>query len=451
MTHWGNFLARIAVILLGVVSPTVITAAPPSTYEDRSVESPLDTKEALIAFIEAFGEPPAGFTENAHNMLYYGYHIEPMTTCPSDYVCADFPPSSFLIFRRTVRYSLTGVTEHLAAAVRRLEQDGCSKLRIDRPTLEVAAGRVLQYGTKAHFKRRKCAFGNSITYASGSARITSRVLLNLVRPSYQQDGFLGDLALGKPDVQVSDTRSKLFELIEIGTLKGYLISGFLDGLRLSAVNTVVAKEVARVIEQIKSIDTSEVLAFFSSGLRSFQEFIEIVSDVVGKRPNYWDVDRTGFGCAKGVCYVTISQEQFIPVSSADAVYAQKVCEVETLRSFKKPQETVKVRKGDTLWAIAKEKLCSGELYQYLVYVNNYLEKPRSLKIGMEITVPPLYKFYTLKENIIKTGDSIWSRYVRFGKGVSWSTYWKTFPIGSSGPGEVYPLQFHEVTCASCRR
>ncbi|NKK84281.1 LysM peptidoglycan-binding domain-containing protein [Rhizobium leguminosarum bv. viciae] len=428
--------------LIALSLPSI--AATTAPYPDLSVETPLDTKEALAALVLTFGDSlPPKFTEYAHNILLFGYHIEPLVNCPSDYVCAGLPPSTFLVFRRTVRYSLSDVTKTLGDRIQQLDQDGCSKLHIDNPRLEIAVGDVMQYGTDAHFKKRKCAFNNSITYASGSAKATMRVVLDRIPPSYQPDEYLGEVKIGAPDVQISDVNSKLFELIDIGTFKGYLISGLIGGFRLTVLNKIVSNEVNRVVRNISDFDASKVLAFFNSGLTSFNKFIALLSYVENARPNYFNANGTMFGCAPSGCYIQFSQEQYIAVSQAQGVYAQKVCEIETLRSFKEKGEKISVGKGDTLWSIANDRLCSGELYQYLIYVNPLVRDPNHLKVGTIVDVPPLYRFLALGRDIIQTGDSLWTRYSKSKKALSWSEYRDRHSPGRD-PSLIYPLQVSPI-------
>ena len=123
-------------------------------------------------------------------------------------------------------------------------------------------------------------------------------------------------------------------------------------------------------------------------------------------------------------------------------YGFRDCEIKVLQSLKKERKTVELARNSSLWQLAKEEYCAGEMYFYIAALNPQLNLNSPLKIGQPIVLEPIFSFILLGDKIVEPGDSLWKRWKATDRSVDWPTYRRSLPGGRNDL--IYPLQVDDI-------
>lgn len=377
----------------------------------------------------------------------YGYSFTPIIAaqCPSPWVCPGNKGEKWYIAKRSRRIDLTGLLEKINQALKSQNLDACSTVRIGDARVSFATGSTAEFRAPISFTKRWCAGDATGDIANGSGQISIRIVANQTPPTYTDIERIGTVNFTS-SVNVLDVSSTILGLIDSDSFLGHLILDVEHFLGQAIHGDSIREGVEDAFKQIRTSGASESIAQAGNAVLAIARNLPVVlgERKHGTKGNYLYTPETFFACTVAVCYFQVTETLYIYHRRIQSDYNTLMCELIFIESLSHAQKIITATRGSSLWNIAKEAYCQGEMYLYILEKNPHLETSGRLNPGQKIILPPMYVYSAQGQKIIKNGESLWRRWQTNTDRYQWNDYNRKLS-GSPNSNLIYPLQLDDAS------
>lgn len=410
-------------ITLLTLSISFIASATDVTPESKAVEHPFSTPNSIKNFqlyIKKLNDKganiviPVEFWSIAPQIVYWGYEYKPNDSGGFD---VDF------IQRFNVKPFIDGYVK----AINNFRMDRCSYFNTHNARITLYSWRKMSVIGNISGKVRACDdwlgttdIGDIDGNVEGSIGFSTKAETQMPASSYS-----GLFTADEPVISSNAELSTIFG-IDAGSVAGQILVGLGN---ITLANMLFFKN-PTIDSYWRSLDVLDVniyrapeytahpfaYATATNGSvesRKYKDFLkEIINFTWSYQPKYKiNDDKSGFlGDANAP---TLQIVYSTGTKSKDKEFLIKESinnEIDIIKSFSEDNAFHEVIKGDTLWSISFEKYGSPYYYSMLAAANGIdYKRAGILYTGKRITLPPLYKLYTLEGYyFVSPGDSVTS-------------------------------------------
>lgn len=414
-------------------------------YPDLCVNEPFrsDIAQANLRRIVPSGSLSGAEIAETRKVARYEYLFDgpiEASRCPTTWVCPGKPSDSWYVVRRKTLFDLSAIKSSIDALLASHNTSGCSKLRVGSAGLSYITSSTVEFRAPVSFTKRWCIGDASGDIASGRGKLVVRVTLIKEEPSYLDADRLGSIRL-EPAVHLADISATVLDLFDMNSFVGRVFVTVGDWLGKLLTGRSIEGDLKKALRTLQETDFGIYAAKAQASIGSARELAKILSSKdFGTKITYLFPEETEFVCeGSRQCGLSLAERQFTSARRMPMAYAFRACEIKAIKSLSKAKSLVRAAKqGDSLWAIARDEYCAGEMYLFLLALNPEIES-RGLWVGDNVVVEPAYVFLEMAANVVNSGDSLWERWLASDRSVPWPVYRRTLP-GSEDPDRIYPLQ-----------
>lgn len=355
----------------------------------RKLELKYDTKIDL----------PPEFEAAAPHMTYWGYTFVPEGE------------TYRVVFSQ--RYDGSAIIDSVINIVSGIKDGGCSYYSTNNVRVSQVSQYLLRVDADISGKQRTCgdwpwpahgSWANDIGDISGHA--TATVTFHVEQTGNSLDRYRGQIVADQPIASVSGNVTSIFG-INTNSVGGQILSTAL-AVPVGTFAFLKSPGVSTAVDMVNVFDSKAVrfsanpqIPITYSGVtdgvvtsKKYREFLQTITGLVwSSQPNFV-LDQSGSGFVSSAPYILNLQfgtlkKEYEPI---ETVYADVEAEINLLRSFGKPDQTVSVVRGDSLSRIAR-KHYGNSFYSVFIAAANGMTKGDMdhLSTGQVLILPPVYK------------------------------------------------------------